>query len=75
MDDEHYELSIVFDVATTHHNYARGNLYLQAVFNSYRQGQEKLIVPRSGFLFPRGRLRIFIDELVQMVPLLPRLLP
>ena len=28
MDDEHYEVSIVFDVATTHHNYARGNLYL-----------------------------------------------
>lgn len=75
MDDEHYEVSIVFDVATTHHNYARGNLYLQAVFNSYRQGHDKITVPRSGFLYPRGRLRLFIGELVQMVPLLPSLIP
>jgi hypothetical protein len=54
MDKHHYEIEVVFEVAATVHNYERGNLYLQAQFNSFKQSHERLIVARSGYLNPRG---------------------
>jgi hypothetical protein len=36
MDNEFYELEIVFDIAETAHNYQRGNIYIQCQFNSYK---------------------------------------
>lgn len=70
MDNHHYEIEVIFEVAATAHNYERGNLYLQSQFNSFKSNRERLIVARSGFLNPRGSVKLFITDLVQTLPLI-----
>lgn len=69
MDDEYYQIEVEFEVATTMHNYERGNLYIQSELKSYKQGVPSLTLARSGFLEPRGSLLVSLKELIQMIPL------
>ena len=68
MDNEYYKIEVVFDVAMTVQNYERGNLYLQAEFNSYKQGVKPLTLARSGYLTPKGSLWMNIQDLLSLVP-------
>jgi len=68
MDNEYYQVEVVFEVAMTVHNYERGNLYVQSEFHSYKQSVKPLTLARSGFLDPKGSLTLQLKELVRMVP-------
>ena len=68
MDNEYYQIEVIFEVAMTLHNYERGNLYVQSEFHSYKQGVKSLTLARSGFLDPKGSLTLTVKELVRMVP-------
>ena len=68
MDDEYYAIEIVFEVASTKHNFERGNIYVQSQFNSYRKSQKPLIVSRTGYLNPQSSFKLMVRDIVSMVP-------
>lgn len=68
MDSEIYSIKIVFDVAESQHNFERGNLFLMAQFNSYKQSEEPKSVSSSGFLEPKGQVALFLSDIATVVP-------
>ena len=42
MDNEYYQIEVIFEVAMSMHNYERGNLYLQSDFSSYKHSVKPL---------------------------------
>ena len=75
MDDEQYEVSLVLEIAATSHNYATGNIYVQAFFKSYRTGTNNLNITRQAYLNPRGPLHLAAAEIFSYIPVLPYFLP
>ena len=69
MDQETYQIELIFEVAQTSHNFARGNLFVQSEFKSFKKGKPSLTLARSGFLNPKGALTLTLKEMACMLPL------
>ena len=68
MNSETYDIKVVFEVAASSHNFNRGNLYLQAQFNSYKQTEESRLIAASGYLQPLGSVAIFVSDIIGVLP-------
>ena len=68
LDDEFYSIELVFEVASTAHNYERGNIFVQSQFNSYRKGMQPLVIARTGYLDPKSGFRLLLNDLYSMMP-------
>ena len=74
MDQEYYQLEVVFEVAASSHNFERGNIFVQSKFESYKKGMKPLIVSRTGYLDPQSSLKLMIRDCASFIPFASRFL-
>ena len=68
MDQEYYQLEVVFEVAATSHNFERGNIFVQSKFESYKKGMKPLVVSRTGYLDPQSSFKLMVRDITSMIP-------
>ena len=68
MDQEYYQLEVVFEVAASSHNFERGNIFIQSKFESYKKGMKPLVVTRTGYLAPQSSFKLLVRDITSMIP-------
>lgn len=75
MESEFYEVSLLFEVADTAHNFGQGNLFVQSKFNSYKKQQQSISVARTSFLDPKSDYIQYLKEFLMLLPFNTYMLP